>query len=161
MLCPHVGRSMTLMKFVNNHPEQFFNPKIAFCMTYASFWVNIFAEVINIYMLTYQHNVEHCIIHFVALEVIVEIPHILMGSMTNDMLKQRIFKQYHNLKITNHGRDIKFSDRELWNKFGRIFYKFARGIYVVVIFYFQPYLIMGLYIFMMKPGDIAHHWFDF
>jgi hypothetical protein len=136
MLCPHVGRSMTMMKYVNNHDKEFTNPKIVFLMTYASFWVNIFAEVINIYMLTYQHNVEHCIIHFVALEVIVEIPHILMGSMTNDMLKQRIFKHFHSLKITNHGRNNKFKDRGFLEKFGRVFYKIARGFYVVVIFYF-------------------------
>ena len=135
-LCPHVERSMTFMKFVNNHSEQFTNEFIAYSVAFISFWINIMAEVINLYLLTYQHNVEHCIIHFVALEVIVEIPHILMGSLTNDKLKSRIWKKFHNLQVTNKGRDFVFSKRGLVNKMGRVLYRMARGFYVSVLFYF-------------------------
>ena len=49
--------------------------------------INLVAEFLNMYMLVYQHTVEHCIIHFVALEVIVEIPHMYMGSLIDDKLK--------------------------------------------------------------------------
>ena len=106
MLFPFVERSMNHMKYINNHPKNFTNPDIAFLIALSSFIVNILAELINIYLLTYQHNVEHCIIHFVALEVIVEIPHILVGSMSADKLKQRIFAKTHALKVTERAKKI-------------------------------------------------------
>jgi hypothetical protein len=38
------------------------------------FFTSIFAEVINIWMLGHQKTIENCIIHFVALEVVINIP---------------------------------------------------------------------------------------
>lgn len=106
MLFPFVERSMNHMKYINNHPKNFTHPETAFLIAFSSFVINILAELINIYLLTYQHNVEHCIIHFVALEVIVEIPHILVGSMSADKLKQRVFAKTHALKVTERAKKI-------------------------------------------------------
>ena len=156
-LSPHVERSMTFMKFVINHSEYFTDKNVVFCIALSSFWINILAEVINLYMLAYQHNVEHCIIHFVALEVIVEIPHILMGSLTNDKLKNRIWQRFHSLQTTNKGRDFVFSERDMVNKIGRVLYRVARGFYVSILFYFQPFIVMAIYLMMIESGDIIHH----
>ena len=124
------------MKYINNHPAKFTNPDIAFAVALSSFIVNILAEFINVYLLTYQHNVEHCIIHFVALEVIVEIPHILIGSLTADKLKSRMFASTHSLKVTNKGSNIEWKKRSCCNKFGRLSYRFVRAFYIAFIFYF-------------------------
>ena len=145
------------MKFVINHSEYFTDKNVVFCIALSSFWINILAEVINLYMLAYQHNVEHCIIHFVALEVIVEIPHILMGSLTNDKLKNRIWQRFHSLQTTNKGRDFVFSERDMVNKIGRVLYRVARGFYVSILFYFQPFIVMAIYLMMIESGDIIHH----
>jgi uncharacterized membrane protein len=96
------------MKYVNNHPKKFTHPDVAYTVALSSFVINILAEFINIYLLTYQHNVEHCIIHFVALEVIVEIPHILIGSLTESKLKSRIFAHTHSLKVDKSSKNIPF-----------------------------------------------------
>ena len=159
MLFPHVERSMSHMKYANNHAKKFTNPNIAFGVALSSFIVNILAEFINVYLLTYQHNVEHCIIHFVALEIIVEIPHILIGSLTESKLKSRIFSTTHALKVTNRGRDITFKSRSCCNKISRVLYRFFRCIYVSFIFYFQPFFVIIIYFNYLRGGEVAaHHW---
>ena len=96
-------------------------------------------------MLIYQYRVDYCIIHFVALEIIVEIPGIYMASLINDKLKSRIFNT-HNLEIENKGSDIDFwEDREFTNKIQRIIYKVNRAIYVSLIFYFCPFFVLYYY----------------
>lgn len=72
------------MKYILNHEEHFTNPNAAFLIALTAHHINLFAEFLNFYMLLFQHNVEHCIIHFVALEIIVEIPHIYNHSLVND-----------------------------------------------------------------------------
>jgi len=74
-LYPHIYRSMSWMKYINNHEDLFDKARIPFMIAFTQMIVNILAEMLNIYMLAYQHSVEHAIIHFVALEVIIEIPH--------------------------------------------------------------------------------------
>jgi len=84
MLYPFVGRSMSLMKYVLNHYDDFTHPDIAMLIPFIDLNLNIAAEFLNLFMLLYQHTVEHAIIHFVALEIIVEIPHRYMDSLLDD-----------------------------------------------------------------------------
>jgi len=84
MLYPFVGRSMMMMKYVLNHYDDFTHPGIAFMIPFIDLNLNILAEGLNLFMLLYQHTIEHAIIHFVALEIIVEIPHIYMHSLLED-----------------------------------------------------------------------------
>lgn len=91
MLYPEVGRTMVLLKYTNNHPEYFTHPRIVFMVAATAHNLNFAAEILNLFMLLYQHTVMHCIIHFVAFEIIVEIPHIYMGSLLDDKLKDQIF----------------------------------------------------------------------
>jgi hypothetical protein len=157
MLYPFVERSMSHMRYVNNHPKKFTHPNVAFAIAFSSFIINILAELINVYLLTYQHNVEHCIIHFVALEVIVEIPHILVGSLGASKLKSRIFANTHSLKVTNRGRDITFKSRSCCNKISRVLYRFNRCIFVSFIFYGQPFYVMLIYFNYLEGGEVAQH----
>jgi hypothetical protein len=69
--------------------------------------INILAELMNIYMLLYQYKVDYCIIHFVALEIIVEIPGIYMNSLIDDKLKPRIFS-HHSLEVHTKGSKVDF-----------------------------------------------------
>jgi len=91
MLYPHVEKSMKMMKYISNHSAGFSNPHICFNIVLLNHCINLSAEIINLWMLSYQHYVEKCIIYFVALEIMVEIPHLMIGSLTDDRLKQRIF----------------------------------------------------------------------
>ena len=112
------------MKYVTHHPDQFTHPKIVQTVVFCAHNINIAAEVLNLYMLLYQHTVEHAIIHFVALEIIVEIPHIYMGSLLDDHLKDRLFQENASLHVHHSGKDIEWSSRSLFNKMMRIVYKF-------------------------------------
>ena len=76
-----------MMKYVLNHYEDFTHPKIALLVPFIDLNLNIIAEFLNLFMLLYQHTIEHAIIHFVALEIIVEIPHIYIHSLMDDQLK--------------------------------------------------------------------------
>ena len=68
------------------------------------FCTALFAEVVCIYLLAYQHTIEHCIIHFVALEVVVEVPKFYFESMKEN---EKLFEMFeHPMHITKRGKDI-------------------------------------------------------
>lgn len=101
----------------------------------------LFCEGICIYMLTYQHTVQHCIVHFVALEVIMEVKNLYFEALKNNMLKE-VLEEPPSAEL--RGEDIQFSKRSCFHKFGRVFYKLLRTLYVGVIFYFVPFAVMYL-----------------
>ena len=53
MLYPFLERSMTLIKYTNNHPSKFTNPNVAEYMCLSMFMIALLAELINVYLLTY------------------------------------------------------------------------------------------------------------
>lgn len=55
----------------------------------------ILCQAINIYLLTYQHTVDHSIIHFVALHVIMDIPNLYLESLIGVKLREDIFEKEH------------------------------------------------------------------
>jgi hypothetical protein len=71
---------MEIMKFSNNNPEKFYEPSIAFSIGFMQFFTSLFAEFVNIWLLGHQKSIEMCIIHFVALEVVIEMPKIYYKS---------------------------------------------------------------------------------
>lgn len=81
MLYPEVKKGMQIMKYCNNHEHLFQEAYMPFLIGFMQYFTSLFATVVNVYMLAYQHTIEHCIIHFVALEVVVELPKIYFESM--------------------------------------------------------------------------------
>lgn len=100
---------------------------------------SIWCEVINIYLLTYQHNVEHCIIHFVALEIIVEIGKMYLESLQKNPLKALL---HHPPKITKFQKDFKEEKLSCFHKVARFLFVTIRTLYVSVIFYFVPFAVL-------------------
>lgn len=94
MLFPEVRKGLIIMKYVNNHPEKFRTSFIPFIIGGMQYFSSIWAEFINIYMLSNQHTIEHCIIHFVALEVVVELPKIFFESQNYDNYIYQVFKAH-------------------------------------------------------------------
>ena len=157
MLYPEVSRSMELMKYILNHYEKFTNPNAAISIAFTAHHINIMAEMLNMYILLYQHTVEHCIIHFVALEIIVEIPHYYITALINDKLKDELFKDFKHLTVYNRAAEIPWNTRSRPNQFGRICYKFHRALYVCIIFYFQPFIVIFLYRYTVDNGNFPKH----
>ena len=106
------------------------------------------------YILTYQHTVSHCIIHFVALEVVMDISNMYYESLKSNLLKGIL---HHPPKAVNHGRDIKFWGRSNFHKAARIVYKALRCLYVGVIFYFVPFSVLFLQWFTKVPEGAQEH----
>lgn len=87
MLYPEVGRTMSYFKYINNHYELFTHPKSASFVAFYAVCICIAAEILNIYMLMNWKDIENTIIYFVALVIIVEIPHMYVSSLLDDKLK--------------------------------------------------------------------------
>lgn len=158
MLFPFVNRSLTMMKYALNHEKEFTHPVLATLVPFVDLNINIIAEVLNLYMLLYQHTVEHAIIHFVALEIIVEIPHRYVDGLIDDKLKDLVFPHgHHVLAVENKGREITFRSRTPTNKCGRFFYRAYRTLYVSFLFYFCPFIVIMCYKYMVPQGSIPAH----
>ena len=84
MLYPNISLTMGLMKYICNHEERFTHPNGAFSVAFTATSINILVEIICCYLLLFQPTVEYSIIHFVALEVLAEIPHIYMHSLIDN-----------------------------------------------------------------------------
>lgn len=143
VLYPEVANGMNLMKFCNNQPHLFVNygSEIGYVLGANQVFSALLCEGICIYMLAYQHSVQHCIIHFVALEVIMEVSNLYFESLKQNHLKKVM---HHPPKAEKRGDEIAFSDRSLFHKIARVQYKSLRAVYVGVIFYFIPFSVMWI-----------------
>lgn len=140
-LYPEVAKGMEIMKFTNQQCDLFEGngSQIGFMLGFIQVASAIFCEIVNIYLLTYQHTVEHCIIHFVALEVIMEISKMYLESLQGNALKAVL---HHPPQRKFNGRDIEFSKRSFFHQCARIIYQLTRTIYVGVIFYYVPFIVV-------------------
>jgi hypothetical protein len=151
-LYPEVAKGMELMKFTNNHAELFVpgGSEISYFIALIQVSTALLAEGINITLLTGQHTVDHSIIHFVALEVIMEVSSLYYESLLHNKLTKIV---HHPPKITNFNRDIVFADRSCFHKFARVFFKIFRAFYVGVIYYYIPFVIIFTQWFL----PLGHH----
>ena len=101
----------------------------------------LLAEGINLYMLTYQHTVAHCIIHLIALEVIMDVSNMYFESLMSNQLKEVM---HHPPKVVKKSSEIIICDRSLFHKIARVFYKLLRCFYVGFIFYYVPFVVIYL-----------------
>jgi len=146
MICPEVAGTMDIFKYTINQCHLFSDDSevLVQLMAFISLVINIVAEFLNIYMLTYQHNIVFVLMEVVCLEIIIELPSIYMSSLVQDKLRDRIFA-HHHLAVEKKGSEIKWKDRSLTNKMFRFLYRVIRGVYCSVIFYFQPFFTLYIY----------------
>ena len=90
--------------------------------------------------------------HFVALEIIMEVSNLYFESLMNNKLKVIM---HHAPKLETKGSDIKFMERSLFHKLARMIYKFIRCLYVSVVFYFVPFAVLYLQ-WIMVPDHSGH-----
>jgi len=76
ILTPEIKQGLAIMKYSNNQEHLFVKngSQISFMIGTLQYFTALYCQIINIYLLTFQHNVEDSIIHFVALEMIMELP---------------------------------------------------------------------------------------
>lgn len=114
--------------------------------------ISIYAQFINIFLLVHQNNVEMCIIHFVALEVILEFMSLYLESLKDHQLME-IMEEHPRIKI--RGKDIK--NRTPFHTVARAFYKLIRALYVSIFFYFIPYGVFYVLFIFSTAGEGGGH----
>jgi len=107
-LYPEVMNGMNIMKFTNNQSDLFLpnTSELAFIIGFLQCLVALYCEFINLELLIFQSKVDHAIIHFVALEVIMELPKMYFESLLDNPLSEIM---HHPPKRIHKGKDIIFS----------------------------------------------------
>lgn len=157
LLSPEVENGMRIMKYANQQAHMFIEggSELAFFLGFLQGLMAIAVQVICLRMLAFQHSIAHSIIHFVALEAILELPMLYFESLIDNKLKVIM----HDLPVVEkRGRDIKMSDRSCYHKVARVIYRMYRAVYVSAIYYFIPYAVI-FYQWTYEGGDpaVAHH----
>ena len=155
-LYPEVAKGMNLMKFANNQHAMFVEggSEISYVIGLVQVIMALTAEAINLHMLSLQHTIQHCIMHFVALEIIMEVSNLYFESLMNNKLKVIM---HHPPKLEKRGVDIQFNERSLFHKAARMIYKFIRCIYVSFVFYFVPFAVLYLQWIMVPDHNNCGH----
>ena len=119
----------------------------------------VLAEILNIYMLTFQHTIEHCIMHFVAFEIIVELGDIYYESLMNNKLASIVHHPpKFNEKQVGENKDPRpWKNRTCFHKVGRCIYKILRCTYVSLNFYMVPFSVIIWQFEAKIPKGGAHH----
>ena len=112
--------------------------ELSFLLGLLQVGVAISCELLNIYMLKYQHNIQNCIVYFISFLVIMEVSNMYFESLMNNKLKSVV---HHRPDLINKTEDNVFSNRTRFHKFARLVYKFIRLLQVSFIFYFIPFSI--------------------
>ena len=140
-LYPEVAKGMNMMKFANNQYDQFVEngDKVAYFLGFVQVFTGLLAEYINIILLSHQQTVEYCIIHFVALEVIMEVTNLYFESLLNLKFKSIM---HHPPRVIHRSSNIRFGERTTFHQAARLLYRLIRAFYVGFIFYFVPFLVL-------------------
>jgi len=103
------------------------------------FTSSLFNEIINIMILITRKNVEECIAHYIAFEVIANIGNMYLEHIGFYPLKEAI-----ETPLKTRHAPIPFRQRSCWNKFVRCLYRFMYSFYASVYYYFTPFIVILL-----------------
>jgi hypothetical protein len=142
------------MKYVLNHEELFTHPKFSFMFLLWGLIILILIECLNIFQLLFWSTVEFTVIYLMAFKIITWVPKLYYESLLDDQLKDKLFESFNTLHILHLGKNVQWNSRSSGNKLGRFVYKLLRAVYVSVIFYFQPFILIFLYFIFIKQGDL-------
>jgi hypothetical protein len=89
VLYPEVSKGLNIMKLANQHHYLFVEggDKISYVLGLVQVSLALICEALNLFMLTFQSTIAHCIIHFVAFKVIVDLSNMYYESLMNNKLK--------------------------------------------------------------------------
>ena len=141
VLTPDVDNSLKIMKFANNQAHQFVRngSEIVFMLGLVQSLISVFNLAIGVILLTFQHSINHAIVHFIALHVVNEVAEFYYESLAANNHLMHNFSQYYP-HVETKGSDIKFSERSCFHKLARVIYRTFRLGYVSIVFYFVPFL---------------------
>lgn len=142
-LFPRAQTGMNIMKFANNNPGLFVDSgavAVSYTLGLIQFLTALAVEYVNVNILAYQTSIENSIIYFVMLHNLSEVAEIYFHAQHHKNPIAKCMEIHPTRK--SKGRDLQFSQRSFCSKVGRVFYRAIRSIYVSVIFYLFPWIIL-------------------
>ena len=79
-----------------------------------------------------------------------ELPKMYFESLSDNAMKGLV--HHCKPKIVNRGKQIKFMKRSWFHMIARLTYKLLRAVYVSIIFYFVPFVVLFLNFLAVKGG---------
>lgn len=91
-------------------------------------------------MLTTRTNVEYCITHFIAFEIVAHIGSIYVENLSDFALKHET--HHHPLADMRRSSEIPFTERSFGHKILRIIYKCIKVFFNAFYYYFVSYMVI-------------------
>jgi len=131
------------MKYVMNHEDVFHEAYIAYILGFIQLLFCFTFEFINMVILFSKGNVYLTIVSYLTVTLLVDLSSIYyqktIGCDKLEILKE-VFDEANQLEITRKTKNVSFSERTCFSKFGKVTYKICRAVYASLIFYFVPFL---------------------
>ena len=124
-----IRNGIQMCHFVVYHSEEFNNPMAAFSLGFLIITANVFCAITNMAQSFKQANALNVISNFVRFKLLIQIQDYYLRSKSNFPIKNSVLKE--PLVIISDRKKIK-SYRMYY------VYRFLRGIYTSVYFYFFP-----------------------
>lgn len=100
MMVPQINKGLGMIHYVNNHPESFGDGEFIACMAgLCQVSICLLAIGLNCYLIVTYQYVLNILKHFLSLKVVIAIPNLLVGAMTDNTIAE-VFKV--PVPITNH-----------------------------------------------------------
>ena len=130
-----------IMKFVNNHPEEFESPQICFMLGFLQFFGSVLLEFINMIILFTKATVFLTITAYGTQYAVITLMQVYFAEIINidrTFKLREIMDDKNAPEVTWRNKDHKFKDRNCLQKINRVLYLVCRAIFVCVIYYFGP-----------------------
>lgn len=136
-------KGQSIMKYVMNHEDVFHEAYIAYILGFIQLLFCFTFEFINMVILFSKGNVYLTIVSYLTVTLLVDLSSIYyqktIGCDKLEILKE-VFDEANQLEITRKTKNVSFSERTCFSKFGKVTYKICRAVYASLIFYFVPFL---------------------
>ena len=137
-----------MMKYINNHPQEFSAPILAFWISFLQFFTGFATELCCMIFLSSLDNAIDVIIRFIALGSIAKVDNFFadaLSSCSSFKLPIKGFKATHCTRDTS--KDASQAKKDQCKNNGHrhcgflfILYKMVRLFYICFVFYFMPYI---------------------
>jgi len=154
-LIEDVKQGLSMIKYLNTHPEEFSNTTIPFLCGLMQCTGGLGAEALNLFMLATRESVVLCITFFVAFHVLADIDKIYAEAICDFELLEAIEEP---LVYQRRPKEIKFGDRTLKFKAMHLIQVCLNFLYNSVYYYYIPFAVNFIpYFFRASAGSAAAH----
>lgn len=81
-LIPEARSAFSLLRYIKSNPDEFLGgPYVPYIVAFMKYWVSLFAEVINIFIIVQSDNNIDVVKDYIALGIIAELDNLVLGTV--------------------------------------------------------------------------------